>query len=128
MHLVLELFDAFGLATFSVIGVWVAFMKNIQPLCLWGPVLAVLTSCGGGIVRDLFRSDRHFFALYSNFYAEISLAWSSILTAFLLMQHDSLTHDQAFWAVIITIAGAFFTRMCVVMREWKNYSLHAWAK
>lgn len=119
MH-ALEFFDALGLACFAVIGVWVAFMKNIQPLALWGPLLAVLTATGGSVLRDVFRSDRHYAALQGSFYPEIALLWGCALTWFMLWQSFQLNLDQLFWAVILTMAGAFILRLCVYQQGWHN--------
>ncbi|HKC25839.1 MAG TPA: TRIC cation channel family protein, partial [Thermoanaerobaculia bacterium] len=49
----LELFDAIGLAAFLVAGVFVAVENRASPLVLWGPALATLSACGGGILRDV---------------------------------------------------------------------------
>ncbi|MTW22798.1 TRIC cation channel family protein [Allochromatium palmeri] len=52
----LELCDAIGLATFTIVGVVVAIQQRCEPLWLWGPVMAGLTAAGGGVLRDVLRS------------------------------------------------------------------------
>ena len=54
----IEVFDAIGLAAFTVVGVVVVLDTKAQPLWLWGPIAAVLTASFGGLMRDLFRHDR----------------------------------------------------------------------
>ena len=54
----IETLDAIGLAAFTVTGVVVVMDTGAQPLWLWGPIAAVLTSSSGGLMRDLFRDDR----------------------------------------------------------------------
>jgi polar amino acid transport system substrate-binding protein len=54
----IEICDAVGLAAFTVVGVVVVLDTLAQPLWLWGPISAVLTSAFGGLLRDLFRHDR----------------------------------------------------------------------
>src|SRR6266852_2823733 len=54
----IEVCDAIGLAAFTVTGVVVVMDTPAQPLWLWGPIGAVLTSSFGGLMRDLFRHDR----------------------------------------------------------------------
>src|SRR5205814_881977 len=53
----LAVFDSIGLALFVVIGVRVAVETRCSPLWIWGPLLAVLTAAGGGILRDIVRPD-----------------------------------------------------------------------
>ena len=45
-----QVFDAIGLAAFTVTGVVVAVATQVRPLWLWGPILAALTAAGGGIL------------------------------------------------------------------------------
>ena len=47
--------DALGQAAFVVTGVSIAIMAKIEPIELWGPFFAFLTSNGGSILRDLIR-------------------------------------------------------------------------
>ena len=54
----IEVFDAIALAAFTVVGVVVVLDTSTQPLWLWGPIAAVLTTSFGGLMRDLFRHDR----------------------------------------------------------------------
>ncbi|MFP4168913.1 MAG: TRIC cation channel family protein [Desulfonatronovibrionaceae bacterium] len=43
-----KFFDAWAVASFTVIGVGVALEMRVEPLWLWGPAMAVLTASGGG--------------------------------------------------------------------------------
>ncbi len=123
LKLALEIFDALGLSCFTVIGVWVAFMKNAEPLWLWGPLLGVLTATGGGIIRDLFRSDNYYTSLKGGVYPEIAIFWASCLTFFMLWYRDQLTFEQVFWAIVICMIGGFVTRLYVYKKGWKNPAL-----
>ncbi len=111
---VVEISDAVGLAAFTVTGVYVAVTMNSTPLLLWGPILAMLTGAGGGIIRDVVRADKHNPALKTSFYAEIPLFWGFTLS-FFFWRHGPLAEiADIFFAVMITVAGAFITRMVVL--------------
>tara|TARA_R110002049_G_scaffold30316_1_gene102966 strand:+ start:267 stop:1802 length:1536 start_codon:yes stop_codon:yes gene_type:complete len=111
---VVEISDAVGLAAFTVTGVYVAVTMNSTPILLWGPILAMLTGAGGGIIRDVVRADKHNPALKTSFYAEIPLLWGFTLS-FFFWRHGPLAEiSDIFFAVIITVIGAFVTRMVVL--------------
>jgi polar amino acid transport system substrate-binding protein len=112
-------FDSLGLASFTVTGVAVAVGSNVQPLWLWGPLLAVLTAAGGGIVRDVVRGQIEDSSLKVSFYPEVAALWGFALSAFLAEMGEELTAGALFWAVLVTIAGAFATRMLAYWRGWK---------
>jgi hypothetical protein len=68
---------------FSVIGVIVAVESGASPLWLWGPLLAMLTGAGGGIMRDVIRADSNMPSLKGEFYAEVALIWGFLFSLFL---------------------------------------------
>jgi len=108
-------FDAVGLAAFTVIGVIVAVDANIQPLWLWGPILAALTGAGGGILRDVIRADVDNPGLKGSFYAEVAVIWGLILSLGLSwyagVQDYHPEHITAL--VVFVLFGALTTRMVV---------------
>jgi polar amino acid transport system substrate-binding protein len=108
-------FDALGLAAFTVIGVVVAVESKLDPLWLWGPLLAALTGAGGGIVRDVIRADANNPFLKGTFYAEIALIWGWILSLFLMWYANFLDYkpNEISLAVVVTLIGALLTRMAV---------------
>jgi polar amino acid transport system substrate-binding protein len=107
----LDVFDALGLAAFTVIGTNVAVISKCEPLWLWGPLLAALTGAGGGVIRDLLRPDRHVVSFMGELYAEVAIIWSLFLSIFLHLHYAYLSPDKVLWAIIITILGVFITRM-----------------
>ena len=111
---VFEVFDAIGLASFTVTGVAIASKYGAEPLWVWGPVLAAITAAGGGILRDVFRADANNPALKTSFYAEIAVCWGlalSVLIYFWAMDMDTNTVRTA---VVATVIGAFVSRMGIV--------------
>lgn len=119
--LLTEMFDAVGLAAFIVVGVVVVLDTPAQPLWLWGPIAAVVTASFGGLMRDLFRHDRVVANLRGELYPEIAAVWGLALAVFLGWESERLQPDEIRWAVIITIAGAFLTRVVAIMRGAKGW-------
>lgn len=115
-------FDALGLAAFTVIGVVVAVETKSNPLWLWGPLLAALTGSGGGIFRDVIRSDANNPFLKGTFYAEIALVWGLILSLFLMWYANLLDYKptEISLAVVATLVGALLTRMAVFYLKIKS--------
>lgn len=118
----LDVFDALGLAAFTVIGTNVAVISKCEPLWLWGPLLAAITGAGGGVIRDLLRPDRHVVSFMGEFYAEVAMIWSLFLSVFLHLHHIYLSPDEVLWAIIVTIVGVFTTRMVVSIFNIKGPS------
>jgi len=106
--------DALGQAAFIVTGVTIVIMAKIQPVLLWGPFFAFLTSNGGGILRDLIRKERHVTCLSDNgINAEISVLWGLIFSVFLDFNAYNPDAENIKYAVIVVASGAFITRMLV---------------
>lgn len=114
MTTIQEVCDAAGLAAFTVSGFAVAVSVGAEPLWLWGPISAMLTAAGGGILRDVVRQSGQVGTLKSNFYAEIPLFWGLVLAVFLLSRPAVLVPEEISTATIITCLGAFITRLAVV--------------
>jgi len=109
-----QVFDAIGLATFTVTGVVVALATQSRPLLLWGPILAAITAAGGGILRDVVRSEPEIPTLKGEFYPEIALAWGAILSEYMIWQSQQLRADEIAAGIIVTIVGAFLTRIATI--------------
>jgi polar amino acid transport system substrate-binding protein len=117
----IEVFDAIGLAAFTVVGVVVVLDTSAQPLWLWGPVAAALTASFGGLMRDLFRHDRVTANLRGELYPEIAAVWGLALALFLEWEGERLEPDEIRLGVIVTISGAFLTRMVAIARGMKGW-------
>jgi polar amino acid transport system substrate-binding protein len=110
----IELFDALGLAAFLVVGVVVVLDTSVQPLWLWGPISAGITSSFGSLMRDLLRQDREIASLKGQLYPEIAVAWGLAFSLFLGWEAERLQPEEIWLGVVVTIAGAFLTRMVAV--------------
>lgn len=117
---VYEVFDAMALAAFTVSGVVVAIRFATEPLWIWGPLLAILSAAGGSILRDVIRSDADNPGLKTTLYAEIALVWGLILSL-VAKTSDVVTGPARFQtAVIVIVAGAFLSRMAVVVLKVRS--------
>lgn len=115
-----EVCDAIGIATFTVTGVAVAVSHRTEPLWVWGPLLAVLTAAGGGILRDIVRQSGNVASLRDAFYAEVPLLWGFLLSLYLAEQTYGLGPDSFQLAVLVTVLGAFASRMAAVHLRLKS--------
>jgi polar amino acid transport system substrate-binding protein len=114
----LEVTDAAGLAAFTVTGVLTAVRFGVEPLWLWGPIMAVLTGAGGGILRDIVRSDPTIPVLRRSFYAEICFIWGLFLSLGLLWFTEDLSLGSATLLVATTVLGAFVMRLAAWRCGW----------
>jgi polar amino acid transport system substrate-binding protein len=117
-----EVFDALGLAAFTVVGVVVVLDTQARPLWLWGPVAAAINSSFGGLMRDMFRHDRVGASLQGALYPEIAAIWGFLFALFLEWEGTRLQPDEIRWGVIVTIVAVFVTRMIAILRGTKGWS------
>jgi polar amino acid transport system substrate-binding protein len=117
----IEIFDAVALAAFTVVGVIVALDATAQPLWLWGPIAAVLTASFGGLMRDLLRQDRILANLRGELYPEIAAVWGLARALFFEWEGARLQTDEIRLAVIVTLVGAFLTRVVAITRGMKGW-------
>jgi len=105
-------FDTLGLATFTVVGVVIAMEMQLEPLWLWGPILASVTNGGGAIIRDVVVSKGKMTVLTDVLYVEHSLFWAFLLSLFLTWYslHPPFEQDVLHTALIITLGGVCLTR------------------
>jgi len=110
----LEVFDAIGLATFTIIGVMVALEQQCEPLWLWGPILAALTAAGGGVLRDVLRSQSDIPTLKGSIYPEIAILWGLVYSLVILIWGGDLSLRAVLLVTIGVMISAFLTRILVV--------------
>ncbi|HJO95955.1 MAG TPA: transporter substrate-binding domain-containing protein [Victivallales bacterium] len=107
-----DIIDSIGLAAFVVFGVIAALEVNAYPLILWGPILAMVTTSGGGIICNILQT-RKFDKTMKNMYTEISALWGCVLSVLLSQVARDAVTDIIIIAVPITVVGAFLTRWLV---------------
>ena len=72
-------------------------------------------------MRDLFRHDRVLANLRGELYPEIAAVWGLALALFLEWEGERLEPDEIGLGVIVTISGAFLTRMVAITRGIKGW-------
>lgn len=112
--------DAVGLAAFTVTGVVIALITHSTPLWIWGPIFAAITAAGGGILRDVTRSDPEVPFLKGELYPEIALAWGFFLSVFLIWEARFLDVGDIRLSITVTFLGALITRLLVIWLGWKS--------
>jgi len=109
-------FDTLGLAAFTVVGVVIAMDMQLEPLWLWGPILAAVTNGGGAIIRDIMISKGKMTVLTDMLYVEHSLFWAFLLSIFLTWYslHPPFQQEVLHAALAITLVGVCLTRWATV--------------
>lgn len=118
----IQICDGLGLAAFLVIGVVVVLDTSVQPLWLWGPISAGITSSFGGMMRDLLRRDVVAPKLQQELYPEIAVIWGLVFSVFLQWEAERLQPREIFIGVSVTIVGAFLTRMLAIVFRLKGWA------
>ena len=96
----IQICDGMGLAAFLVIGVVVVLDTSVQPLWLWGPISAGITSSFGGMMRDLLRRDVLAPKLQQELYPEIAVVWGLAFSLFLQWEAERLQPQEIFIGVV----------------------------
>ncbi len=118
----IQICDGMGLASFLVIGVVVVLDTSVQPLWLWGPISAGITSSFGGMMRDLLRRDVLAPRLQQELYPEIAVVWGLAFSLFLQWEAERLQPQEIFIGVVVTMIGAFLTRMLAALLRLKGWA------
>lgn len=116
----IDLLDAFGLAAYTVTGVIIALTSQLDPLWLWGPILAVLTTTGGGIMRDVVRGQKDVPILKDDFYGEIAIIWGLVLSLALSWNAEMMSPEDMFKWIVFVVIGNFVTRMFVRFIDFRG--------
>ncbi len=112
--------DAFGLSALSVSGVMIALMARADPLWLWGPFFAFISGAFGTIVRDLLSKEEELEIVVGEIYSEIAILWGLIFSVVLQMNVNNIQPDLVRNLIIITVVGAFATRLLIYFFKVPN--------
>ncbi|MFW5818372.1 MAG: TRIC cation channel family protein [Desulfovermiculus sp.] len=113
-----KFFDAWAVASFTVIGVSIALEMRAEPLWLWGPAMAVVTASGGVILRDIVRADFNIEMLKQDTYAEISFFGGIIFTCALMYPPYEMSLGLIFYLTMAMVLLLFGLRFYIL---WKGY-------
>ena len=120
LQLLLSFCDSLGLAAFTVTGVLISLMAKAEPLWLWGPFFAFLTGALGTIVRDILSKNMKIEDLEGELNSEIAIVWGLFLSIGLLLTIHNIEPDIIQRLVLVTIVGAFLTRLFVYFVKVPN--------
>ena len=127
-----NVFDAIGLAAFSVMGTETAFVNNLSGNAFLSIMLGMLTGVGGGIIRDVL-TDSTPYIFKKHVYALASIGGAALYYVLRLCAHGSLV--PSIFGMLFIIA----VRMLATKYHWslpkvqltgepKSLSLHKKAK
>ena len=105
-------FDALGLASFSVTGVEVACSAGVCENALLAITLGVITAVGGGVLRDVLVNEKPY-VLTKHIYALASLCGSGIY--YLMSEILALK----IWGTVVSVAATLLIRLLAAHYRWK---------
>lgn len=112
--------DAAGLASFTVTGVVVSLVVNLDPLWLWGPFFAFLTGAGGSVMRDIVVKEHKVTIINGGLYGETAILGGFILSLYLAYTAVDVDPLKIEIAVILTIILTFLTRIIIYFCKIPN--------
>lgn len=115
-----KFFDAWAVASFTIVGVSIAIEMKTEYLWLWGPAMGVLTASGGVVLRDIVRADFNIEMLKQDSYAEISILGGFIYTAILLFMPIEISINNIFYMTMIIIVILFVFRFFILCKGYSN--------
>ncbi|MFN2267403.1 MAG: TRIC cation channel family protein, partial [Desulfonatronovibrio sp.] len=115
-----KFFDAWAVATFTIVGVNAAVESQVTPLWLWGPAMGALTASGGVVLRDIVRAEFNIEMLKQDSYAEISIFGGIIYTGALLVLRYDITQNLIFYLTMFMIVFLFAIRFFILWKGWVN--------
>ena len=73
-------------------------------------------------MRDLLRRDAVAPRLQQELYPEIAVIWGLVFSVFLQWEAERLQPQEIFIGVVVTIVGAFLTRMLAIALRLKGWA------
>lgn len=107
-----NIFDAIGLAAFSVTGTEVAFTSGLGDKFTFSVLMGMLTGVGGGIVRDILVTKAPY-VLKKHIYALASI-FGSVLYYFIRVYTNNTVAGT-----VISMLSVFIIRMLATKYLWK---------
>ncbi len=110
-------FDAVGLATFSVMGVEIAFVSGFSGNAFLAITLGLLTGVGGGLLRDIFTENLPYI-FKKHIYAIASLAGVTAYYLIRLYVADTIIPTVVGFVIIIAL------RVLATIYRWNLPKVH----
>lgn len=106
------LFDALGLAAFSITGVEIVRLSQFEDNVFLTIILGVITGVGGGVLRDVLVNEKPYI-LTKHIYAVVSIVGCSIYYVL------SVCFDATVFATVFVIIFTVTIRMLAAKLRWK---------
>ena len=97
-----NVFDAFGLAAFSVMGTELAFVHGLQENAILAVLLGLLTGVGGGVLRDVMTSTTPYI-FKKHIYAIASILGALIYYVMRLNMDDTLLPSVVAMVLVVCV-------------------------
>ena len=97
-----NIFDAFGLAAFSVMGTELAFVHGLQENAILAVLLGLLTGVGGGVLRDVMTSTTPYI-FKKHIYAIASILGALIYYVMRLNMDDTLLPSVVAMVLVVCV-------------------------
>ena len=112
-----NVFDAFGLAAFSVMGTEIAFIHGISDNAVLAILLGMLTGVGGGMFRDVL-TDTTPYIFKKHVYALASIAGAALYYVLRILVDGTLV------ASIVAMAAVVVLRLLAAKYRWSLPKVH----
>lgn len=113
-----NVFDAFGLAAFSVMGTEIAFVYGLSDNFILAILLGVLTGVGGGVLRDVLTSTTPYI-FKKHVYALASMAGAVVYYCLRL-----LPMEDTFLPSVVAMALVVVLRLLAAKYRWSLPKAH----
>ena len=113
-----NVFDAFGLAAFSVMGTEIAFVYGLSDNFIRAILLGVLTGVGGGVLRDVLTSTTPYI-FKKHVYALASMAGAVVYYCLRL-----LPMEDTFLPSVVAMALVVVLRLLAAKYRWSLPKAH----
>lgn len=117
MEPIQNVFDAFGLAAFSVMGTEIAFIYGFSNNALLAVLLGLLTGVGGGVFRDILTSTTPYI-FKKHVYALASIAGATAYYLLRLLIAETLIPSIVALAVVVAM------RLLAAKYRWSLPKVH----
>ena len=112
-----NVFDAFGLAAFTVMGTEIAFLHALQDNAVLAVLLGMLTGVGGGVIRDVLTSTTPYI-FKKHIYALASIAGAIIYYVMRLFMADTLLPS------VVAMLAVVVLRLLAAKYRWSLPKVH----
>ncbi len=112
-----NVFDAFGLAAFTVMGTEIAFLHGLQDNAVLAILLGMLTGVGGGVIRDVLTSTTPYI-FKKHIYALASIAGAIIYYVMRLFMADTLLPS------VLAMIAVVILRLFAAKYRWSLPKVH----